>query len=146
MNKENVAKKSVPDEPLNQQVPIEDLHEKNKELAIKNQLLTEEKSELYNKLSRIEILLEAASQKVSWFEEQIKLARQQRFGKSSEKLSAIQPDLFDALGDEPTKEEDKEEAKEEETAETQTITYTRAKKKKNGRNIDTCMTTIRLSG
>ena len=123
MNKENVLEKLARDEPSKQQELIEKLRHENLELS--------------NKLSQIEILLEAARQKVSWFEEQVKLARQRRFGKSSEKSSAIQPDLFNALGDDAASEEP-EECKADATT-TATITYTRPKKEKNGRNIDTSL-------
>lgn len=70
--------------------------------------------------------LAQAQEKISWWEEQHKLARLKRFGKSSEKLNS-QSQLFDEI----------EKAEITETIDEQeTITYIR-KKKTKGRNIDT---------
>lgn len=72
--------------------------------------------------------LAQAVEKNLWWEEQYKLARQRRFGKSSEKHIG-QDDLFDEI-EMPELEEGEEDKNKE------TITYTR-KKKTKGRNIDT---------
>lgn len=59
-----------------------------------------ENEALYGEISQLKTLLEQAREKISWFEEQVKLARQQRFGKSSEALSSIQTEIiFNVLED-----------------------------------------------
>lgn len=48
--------------------------------------------------SQLKVLLEQAIQKINWFEEQVKLARQQSFGKSNEALSSVQEEIiFNAI-------------------------------------------------
>lgn len=55
---------------------------------------------LHDENSQLKILLEQAQEKISWFEEQVKIARQQRFGKSSETLSSLQAEIiFNVLED-----------------------------------------------
>ena len=115
-----LTKETPVDEPLEQTRLVDSLRRENTQLS--------------NKLSQTEILLEAARQKVNWFEEQIKLARHQRFGKSSEKSRVIQLDFFNATDDVDTNEVSTGGA-EPSGNKTERITYTR--KKKNGRNIDT---------
>jgi len=68
--------------------------------------------------------LQSAEEKVKWYEEQIRLTKQNRFGRKSE-ANILQGELFDEL----PKEEDAEKPQ------TEKITYTR-KKKTKGRNID----------
>lgn len=130
MNKEKSIQKFSPDEYSNEEMLIDAIENLRRE----NEILAQEKLELSHKLSQAEILLETARHRVSWFEEQIQLARQQRFGKSSEKSSVAQLDLFNAIDDVSAIE-----SAEEEPALTETITYTRAKKQKLGRNIDTSL-------
>lgn len=119
MNKEKRIENPPHDEPSKQELIIEELRR--------------EINELNNKLSQTEILLESSRHRVSWFEEQMKLARERRFGKSSEKSSAVQLDFFNAIDDAASTE-----GPEEESEPTETITYTRAKKK-SGRKIDTLL-------
>ena len=94
---------------------------------------------LVQRNSQLEISLENALQKNNWFEEQYKKMRDRQFGKSSEKLSAMQQEIIfnvdDTLATQPqtANEPTREIAVNTET--TETITYTR--RKKNGRNIDT---------
>jgi transposase len=94
------------------------------------------KDEIITQLSaEIEALKEQnkkLTDKIIWFEEQIKLGRHRKFGKQSEQTQTILP-LFD----------DSESDEVEETitpidAQTEQVTYSRKKpEKKNGRNIDT---------
>jgi hypothetical protein len=95
MNKEKSIQKFSPDEHSNEEMLIDAIEN----LRRKNEILAQEKLELSHKLSQAEMLLETARHRVSWFEEQIQLARQQRFGKSSEKSSVAQLDLFNAIDD-----------------------------------------------
>lgn len=85
-----------------------------------------------DQIHRLEISLEEVKKKLSWYEEQYRLWRQTKFGKSSESLSGLQVELIfnadEALELKPEKELTPEEK--------ETLTYTRAKRK-NGRNIDT---------
>jgi transposase len=92
--------------------------------------------------------LEKAEQKIAWFTEQIKLARQRQFGRKSEARlnQSNQLNLFDdteyaeiEVGKENKPEIEVKDGQDEEQAATETITYTRNKPKgKNqGRRIDT---------
>lgn len=93
--------------------------------------LRQENVELNHKVSRLEVELEEAHQKIQWFEEQLKLGRQRQFGKSSEKLSAQQEELiFNVDETLPT-------SHPLELPTTETITYTRSQSK--GRKIDTAL-------
>ena len=72
------------------------------------------------------------SDKIIWFEEQIKLSRHRKFGKQSEQTQIILPLFDENESDEVT------ETIEPINAEKIRVTYEREKKKKvNGRNIDT---------
>jgi transposase len=91
-----------------------------------------ENKTLSNENSRLKISLEEAQQKIEWFEEQIKLWRQRKFGKQSEKLDQQLEIIFDAdetISDDSSKETNP-------PAATETIAYTRQKKSK-GRKINT---------
>ena len=59
-----------------------------------NLSLKQERDSLADKLSQNEIHLEQALKKIQWFEEQIKLQRQRRFGKSSEALAYAQQEII----------------------------------------------------
>ena len=85
-------------------------------------------SELQKENEALKQQLNQAKEKNTWWEEQFKLLRQRRFGKSKDAAPG-QSDLFDDI-ETPLPEEDSTETK------TQTITYTREVKIK-GRLIDT---------
>jgi len=70
--------------------------------------------------------LESAQQKLAWYEEQIKLAKQRQFGKKTETSESLQLPLFDT---------GEEESEIDSQKGTETITYTR-RKKTTGRKID----------
>ena len=79
-----------------------------------------------NDLQTAQQRLKETQAKVQWYEEQIRLAKQHRFGRKSE-AHICQEELFDGFPIEELPE-----------SETEEITYTRRKKNKktNGRNID----------
>lgn len=88
--------------------------------------------ELNEKNCQLEIKLESALKKISWFEEQIKLMRGRTFGKRSEKADQLPLEVIFNANEGLTK---GPEETEEEIEKTETITYTRRKFK--GRLIDT---------
>jgi transposase len=106
------------------------------QLTENNSQLTEKSTALAQKNAQLEISLENALEKINWFEEQYKKMRNSQFGKSSEKLSAMQQEIiFNADDTLATQAQTANETTSEIAANTETITYTR--RKKNGRNIDT---------
>jgi transposase len=88
--------------------------------------LREGYSKINNELEKTKDQLQVAQEKLQWYEEQIRLAKQRRFGRKSE-AHILQGELFDELPAEETAQL---------KPETEEITYTRRKKKTKGRNID----------
>ena len=84
-------------------------------------------TELKKIIQNNEIEISNLKSKVTWFEEQFKLLKHQRYSKSSEKQSAIQMQLFDE--DETTVQK--------ESDENETITYTRKKANRPAKLLDT---------
>jgi len=76
--------------------------------------------------------LTKACAKIKWFEEQIKLGRQYRFGKQSETSRALQIPLFDDF-----ESDEVEETVKPIDAETEQVTYSRKKRNGSQRTIDT---------
>lgn len=80
---------------------------------------------------QLKIQLERLREKINWFEEQVKLARQQRFGKSSEALSSIQEEIvFNTI-------ENLNSLKEEIASSSKEQTKINSQQKKVGRKVDT---------
>jgi len=74
--------------------------------------------------------IQELTRQVDWFKQQFKLASQREFGKSSERSSSNNLSLFDEKLDQPN--HDTEHA----NTGTETVTYTRKKKKIIGRHFD----------
>jgi transposase len=104
------------------------------ELLQENERLEDTNKELADKNSQLQISLEESQRKVQWFEEQIKLWRQRKFGKQSEKLAIQKEIIFDA--DENLTTDTLSETAP--SVETETLNYTR-RKKSIGRKIDTSL-------
>lgn len=111
------------------------LSHENKLLKDQNNLLHQHLQQLTNKISCLEIAAQETQQKIQWFEEQLKAARQYRFGKQSETLHSMQVEIIFDADENLAITATPEDKAEEENAATDTITYTRGKGKV-GRRID----------
>lgn len=80
-----------------------------------------------DEVAQLKIENDTLKKKVIWFEEQFKLLKHQRFAKSSEKQTVMQLSLFD----------EDETAIQSESNQTETITYTRKKKNRPEKLLDT---------
>ena len=84
------------------------------------------------KITRLEVALKIALDKIKWLEEQLILSRHRHFAKKSEAASTFQDEVEPEMG------EDSEQTPEPLSLSDITVTYTRKKaNKKKGRNIDT---------
>lgn len=90
--------------------------------------LKQENQELKAEVSQLKSDLSKALKTIEWLTEQIKLSKQEKFGKSSESSDSLQLPIFDT----PETEVDEDEATEE-----QEISGHTRKQRKKGRNIDT---------
>ena len=68
-------------------------------LLQENQSLNQAMTHLTEINSQLELSLENALERINWFEEQLKLMRNHRFGNSSEKTSTIQEELIFNIDD-----------------------------------------------
>ena len=90
-------------------------------------------TELQSEIEELSFKLSQAQERISWWEEQYKLSRARKFGKSSEKIDK-QLGFFDEIG--PSENNDESLNVATEDAEDQSVSDTR-KKKTVGRKIDT---------
>ncbi len=95
------------------------------------QQLQQHNDALIKQITQLQSQCNQAQEKINWFEEQFRLLRHRQFGASAETAHSLNLPLFDSDAADEIKETIQTDNKKE------TITYTRRKAKKSGRNIDT---------
>jgi transposase len=98
--------------------------------AILDKLPSEELGVIESLLNEKDHKIILLEKELNWFKEQFKLSQQRKFGRSTEKSEALQIELL-------FNEEQVEESSTSELEERESISYTRRKAKRNGRNLDT---------
>jgi len=83
-----------------------------------------------NQLLTLDIQIKTLTEKLNWFEEQLKLGKHKQFAASSEKQSTLQAELFD-------ENEDELQTSHEDDGEKEKITYERRKANRRKKNVDT---------
>lgn len=88
-------------------------------------------------LDEKDLKISELEKELHWFKEQFKLAQARKFGRSSESAQNLQIQLEIVFNEEPASEISSGATDENSKEETQTVTYTRRKKKSRGRLLDT---------